>query len=1133
MSILLLFNILLLQAQQQVFYELLTENDGLSDNRVTCFLKDKTGYLWVGTRNGLNRYDSHDFTVFQPTKKGISNELINEIEQDENGHIWVATMNGLNRFDPVTKNWQSFFASGADSAHALLNPIVWDCYVDGGKQVWLATDRQGISVYDIEKKVFRHYPWKSYVVSVLPQLKNRYFSVIKIVTKNEDEFWLGTTIGLFSFNKKTGNFNLIGSGYNSYNVELVYSKKQGKVYLTTSDKNVFCYDERTGQYAELQKQAISYPSTAFSIPQDDYVWLAYSDGLLLADPHSKKVYEQQHIPQLSFSLPEGGIKSIYHDATGISWLASDNGIVKYDRNNQLALFLPLLPITDRISDNPMGGMYYDAKSESYFVCGTETAIVFIVNRRTGIIRKIVKDASGKPFSTCNSIRADRSGTIWLMTLDAVYRYNHNTGSFENFPMPRKAAEGFRDVILDTEGNYWFSCFYGRLYYYHTSSKKFMIPGDSAMFKGVLKSTSLYMDTLNSNIWIGTFSHGTYKYHLPTKKFTLYTEEKISPNYTPLNLVHDITQDKLGNMWVATHSGGLFKYEEGKPYEKAFTQISMQEGLISNNIYSVAAIDSILWILSGKQVSTYNIYTGKVSKPVVGKQIFPFTTFSSAEYLPHHFSYDKVNKELMVAVGGGVMFLKQKAAIKKDSFPVLLSSVIINGKEVNDSVISSGQMNRISSPLKDLAIEFSALHYSLSSLTQYEFMLEGQEDEWRQAININKVNYQNLPAGDYRFRLRAKTHNGVASVNEVAFNFTVAPFFWNTWWFRLLVVLAVSGIVYSWVKGLRRKIWAEKKLNYFATSLYGQNSPEEIFRDIARNCVTQLNAESCLLFQYDEASVQLIQKASVLKNTGGERANNKNEEGAYLSQLRVPLEVDDKKFAVIDARHSKKGFFKKYHLQLLEKIAAVAATKISKYMVEEKLRSKIARDLHDEMGSTLTSINIISKVAMQQSGDDEKISQHLEKIKDNSSRMMESMSDMVWAINPSNDTFEKVALRMKEFAAELLEPAGINYFFREEGQMEKAVLNPEQRKDIYLIFKEALNNAVKYSSASEIDILLKKENGFVIMKVMDNGKGFDKANYKSGNGIKNIQIRGLEMKAMVTIDSIPGTGTTISIQVPVT
>ena len=203
------------------------------------------------------------------------------------------------------------------------------------------------------------------------------------------------------------------------------------------------------------------------------------------------------------------------------------------------------------------------------------------------------------------------------------------------------------------------------------------------------------------------------------------------------------------------------------------------------------------------------------------------------------------------------------------------------------------------------------------------------------------------------------------------------------------------------------------------------------------------------------------------------------------------------------------------------------------MVEEKLRSKIARDLHDEMGSTLTSINIISKVAMQQSGDDEKINQHLGKIKDNSSRMMESMSDMVWAINPSNDTFEKVALRMKEFAAELLEPAGINYFFREEGQMEKAVLNPEQRKDIYLIFKEALNNAVKYSAASEIDILLKKENGFVIMRVMDNGKGFDMVNYKSGNGIKNIKSRGLQMKAVVTIDSIPGTGTTISLQVPVT
>mgnify|MGYP005826832737 CR=1 FL=1 len=87
-------------------------------------------------------------------------------------------------------------------------------------------------------------------------------------------------------------------------------------------------------------------------------------------------------------------------------------------------------------------------------------------------------------------------------------------------------------------------------------------------------------------------------------------------------------------------------------------------------------------------------------------------------------------------------------------------------------------------------------------------------------------------------------------------------------------------------------------------------------------------------------------------------------------------------------------------------------------------------------------------------------------------MMESMSDMVWAIDPNNDSFERIVLRMKEFAEEILEPAGINYYFREMGSIQKIQLNPEQRKDIYLIFKEALNNAVKYSQAAEINILLK-------------------------------------------------------------
>jgi signal transduction histidine kinase len=274
------------------------------------------------------------------------------------------------------------------------------------------------------------------------------------------------------------------------------------------------------------------------------------------------------------------------------------------------------------------------------------------------------------------------------------------------------------------------------------------------------------------------------------------------------------------------------------------------------------------------------------------------------------------------------------------------------------------------------------------------------------------------------------------------------------------------------------------------------------------------------------------KAEIIANTARDPRYIVDDE-RRLSEITVPIWVDGKVFAVLDSEHPKRNYYKRHHLRLLKKIAGICSERISKYLTEERLRTKIARDLHDEMGSTLTSINIISKVAMEGGMQDDQVKYYLQKIKDNSGRMMESMSDIVWAINPANDSFEKVILRMKEFAGEILEPARINYYFTEEGSLDKAQLNLEQRKDIYMVFKEAVNNAVKYSQATEVNIVLQKKEDSLRMVIMDNGNGFDTEQINSGNGLKNMQSRAKEMKAVLRVDSIKGTGTTLTLEVAIT
>jgi two-component system sensor histidine kinase UhpB len=196
---------------------------------------------------------------------------------------------------------------------------------------------------------------------------------------------------------------------------------------------------------------------------------------------------------------------------------------------------------------------------------------------------------------------------------------------------------------------------------------------------------------------------------------------------------------------------------------------------------------------------------------------------------------------------------------------------------------------------------------------------------------------------------------------------------------------------------------------------------------------------------------------------------------------------------------------------------------------ERMRQNIARDLHDDIGSTLSSINIMSKVAMNQTDN----LSHLQKISTYSSRMMESMSDMVWSINPVNDSVDQMLVKMKEFTAEMLEPKNIQYDFQHDEAVTEIKLDVEKRKSLFLIFKEAINNAAKYSEATKVSIGLNRVNGSLQLMLHDNGKGFDASTVVRGNGLKNMAARAQAIKSTWTHVSEPGKGTTISIQVPIT
>lgn len=225
------------------------------------------------------------------------------------------------------------------------------------------------------------------------------------------------------------------------------------------------------------------------------------------------------------------------------------------------------------------------------------------------------------------------------------------------------------------------------------------------------------------------------------------------------------------------------------------------------------------------------------------------------------------------------------------------------------------------------------------------------------------------------------------------------------------------------------------------------------------------------------------------------------------------------------------------------LGALGFVLFNRYQLKKKLqqqnallavRNNIAKDLHDEIGSTLTSIKILSEVSRSNlHKDHQKTSTMLNKITEQSTQMQQGMSDIVWAIKPDNDKLENMLIRMREYVSHTLESKNIETYFSVDEEVLSQSLDMQQRRDFFLIFKEAINNATKYSQATKVDIRITRERDQLHLDISDNGIGFIAAKESSSNGLKNMKARAEAMKGTVAITSEPGLGTTVSAMVPAT
>ena len=297
-----------------------------------------------------------------------------------------------------------------------------------------------------------------------------------------------------------------------------------------------------------------------------------------------------------------------------------------------------------------------------------------------------------------------------------------------------------------------------------------------------------------------------------------------------------------------------------------------------------------------------------------------------------------------------------------------------------------------------------------------------------------------------------------------------------------------------------------------------------------------NGQFVMAAEKYKLSMTHYKNAMALKDTLFNQEKNdeitRKEMNYAFDKKEVAIKAEnEKQLAVADVEIKKQKLIKNYFIGGLALLLILSFFVYNNFRISNKLklqsiRNRIASDLHDDVGSTLNSISVYSEVAKQKSP---AVVDELEQIGDASRKIIEVMSDIVWTINPKNDTFENIISRMGTLAYNLLKAKNIEHTFQADENLNETKLSLESRRNFYLIFKEALNNLVKYSQATRASITLTNENGLIKLAIRDNGVGFDVAQTSKGNGLLNMKYRAEEMNAQLNIESVKGSGTSVELK----
>jgi ligand-binding sensor domain-containing protein/class 3 adenylate cyclase len=787
--------------------------DGLSQSDVTSILQDSRGLMWLGTQDGLNKYNGFEFKVFSHdllNTNSISNSYIHVIYETQDSSLWFGTENGLNLFNRETQNFQNILS---EKPFQKFKNNVWTIIEDEvNNALWIGTDR-GLIQVDLKTKVPKKINLKLSTIAKQIQIR-------KLLLVNEEEILIGTEgNGLIIYNYKTGKTKQYYTGNSTLKSNVIWDlhiDKQGLISVATN-KGVNIYNKKL--------RTVSTMRILDDLIDNKIIKNIYEDnsGIIWIGTESSGLYKLKSLTNVDHyvysanrpeSLSSDKVNIIYEDNSGIIWVGTQTGVNKFDKQKQYFRhhqYLPNIPHT--INDNMVWSIFKD--EDGNLLVGTSKGLN-IFDRRTGKVKVIQPQFSGTKTiknQSVYSIYQDQNNRIYVGTDGGLFELKNNKLVHLNNPNHLNEARTYY-VFEDNKNRLWLGTKEGLVLFAENRKDILAFSAIDSVENGLPNDViRVIKQTTDGTIWVGTDGGGLCKVIEKNGEITFKVYKKNEDEFNSLsnNSILSIYGDDLGNIWLGTFGGGLNKFQ---PSTEQFEHFTEKDGLANNVIYGILEDKKDnLWMTTNKGVSKFN----KID--LTFKNFEESDGLQSNEFNTGAFYKSKNGEMFFGGINGFNAFYPDDIHINETKPKPLITDFYLFNKPVEiapKSVLKKhiSELDEIVLKYREnvISFEFASLHYAYPLKNKHKYMLENFDEDWVNIGNNRRANYTNLDPGEYIFKVKVANSDNIWSDEIAQIRVIVKPPFWLTWWFILVVYILIPlGFVYAYVITRISRVKAQKLL----------------------------------------------------------------------------------------------------------------------------------------------------------------------------------------------------------------------------------------------------------------------------------------------------------------------------------